>query len=330
MFAASTAIFFLFGTAAGQIPLPVIPGTGSSEGPADVPTETPVPEWIQTQEAIQMMQTEIVQTQDAISVMQTQAVWDITLEAVNAEQTRVAQTQAAIISTQTQSAAPTATPTPTQRPTATPRSINTLKPTAVSIKIGVSSKTPAPTKTPIEKSIKVGDKIIIGDNEWRVLSIEDGKALLLSEYGVKSGKYHETLEYVVWASCDLRKWLNGDFYRYSFSDDEKKYIVETTNKTPNNPYYGTWGGQDTKDKVFILSEPEIEKYMPDYQSRMCNPQGYVDYGADSWWTRTPGHDSQYVISVKNRGGYFDTGYGVTLKHIIRPAIWIDIQSYLND
>ena len=112
LFAAMTAIFFLFGTAAGQIPLPVIPGTGSSEGSADIPAETPVSEWIQTQEAIQMLMTDIAGTQEAIAVMQTQAVWDITLEAVNAEQTRVAQTQTAFGATQTQAAASAITSTP--------------------------------------------------------------------------------------------------------------------------------------------------------------------------------------------------------------------------
>ena len=39
LFAALTAIFFLFGTAAGQIPLPVIPGFNATE----VSTQTPEP-----------------------------------------------------------------------------------------------------------------------------------------------------------------------------------------------------------------------------------------------------------------------------------------------
>ena len=317
MFAALTAIFFLFGTAAGQIPLPVIPGNNTTEIPADVPAETPVPEWIQTQEALQMQMTDIAETQEVFSVMQTQAVWNITLEAFNAEQTRIAQTQVAI---DTQAAVPT------HKPTATPVPTNTPKPTAV--------------------SVKAGDIITFGhyeqDNnlyngsepiEWRVLVAENGLALLISIYGLDAKPYHEKLENITWEKCSLREWLNEEFYNNAFDSSEKSRILQVTIKNPGNLLRGTDGGIDTKDRIFLLNRDEANRYFTSNDDRKCRASDYAkengayvnsSNGISRWWLRSPGFNST-LAAIVDSGGYVSDGNSVShADTAVRPAFWLDL------
>lgn len=70
--------------------------------------------------------------------------------------------------------------------------------------------------------------------KWRVLSRQDGKALLLADQAVDSGEYGGSS----WSSCKLRKWLNTEasinnlgsnqfyFQCYAFSEEEQSAIVE--------------------------------------------------------------------------------------------------------
>jgi len=383
MFAALTAIFFLFGMAVGQIPLPVIPGTDPTEDPADVPEETPVPEWIQTQQAIQMMQTEIIQTQEAIAVMQTQAVWDITLEAVNAEQTRIAQTQAAFGATQTQAAEPAVTSTPkfsdAQDPTNKASADELFRKgktyyekqdyeeavkwyrlaadqgdelAAQALKeIMRWTVTPTPTLTqtpkPTAVSVKAGNIITFGhyeqDNnlkngpepiEWRVLVVEDARALLISKYGLDAKPYHEKDESVTWEKCSLRGWLNEEFYNKAFDSSEKNRILQITIKNLKNQSYGTKGGNDTRDHIFLLSFDEANLYFVSNDDRMCQSSDYAkengasidrDNGNSSWWLRSPGWMAISAAFVRPTGNINYSGDYVHRRIIVvRPAFWLDL------
>ena len=74
-------------------------------------------------------------------------------------------------------------------------------------------------------------------------------------------------DYGTWYHSTLRKWLNEDFMKTAFSKQEKQKIITSTISTPPNPTYGTLGGQDTKDKLFLLSIDEVETYFPEKQNR---------------------------------------------------------------
>ena len=113
---------------------------------------------------------------------------------------------------------------------------------------------------------KTGDIIVFGsyeqDNntkngkepiEWIVLS-NDGKALfVVSKYCLDCQPYNSEEINITWEECTLRKWLNDDFYNAAFSASDKKLIKATKLKNYDNPEYGTKGGNDTKDNVFLLS-----------------------------------------------------------------------------
>ena len=56
---------------------------------------------------------------------------------------------------------------------------------------------------------------------------------------------------ISWQDCDLREWLNHEFYNAAFSASEKQ-LIKTTHCTDNGK-----GCPDTEDKVFLLSVAEI-------------------------------------------------------------------------
>lgn len=141
-----------------------------------------------------------------------------------------------------------------------------------------------------EDDLKIGDTVILGtyeqDNnltngaepiEWQYIANKDGHKMLMSKYILDAKKYVEKPLQVTWRNCDLRAWLNEDFYDTAFSDSDKKKITTAHNENPDSyelykPYnkegwqcddewipptiYGANGGDDTDDNVFLLSWTE--------------------------------------------------------------------------
>ncbi|UUZ84930.1 DUF6273 domain-containing protein [Paenibacillus sp. P26] len=66
-------------------------------------------------------------------------------------------------------------------------------------------------------------------------------------------KWRDSVD-MTWCDCDLRKWLNEEFYNTTFDAAEKEWI-KTTRCTDNGE-----GSPDTEDKVFLLSVTEIKKF----------------------------------------------------------------------
>jgi hypothetical protein len=87
------------------------------------------------------------------------------------------------------------------------------------------------------------------------------KALLLSKMVVAYYHYHPTECEITWAECDLRRYLNGHFY--NSLEEEKSRIAETVVVNDDHRWYGTKGGADTNDKLFLLSIEEADRYFGD-------------------------------------------------------------------
>ena len=196
-------------------------------------------------------------------------------------------------------------------------------------------------------NIKVGDVVNFGryeqDNnynngsepiQWRVLDIDyaSGKALLLSLYGLETMAYHWDAVPVTWENCSLRQYLNSNFYKGVFSDTERPQIAQTRNANPPSPSYGTYGGNDTFDYVFLLSINEIRYYFPSEASRKASPTqlarshgayGTADMNCAWWWLRSPGQKTNCASSINSIGVLLDTGPAVSdVTGMIRPAIWV--------
>lgn len=169
--------------------------------------------------------------------------------------------------------------------------------------------------------------------EWIVLAREDDRILVISRYTLDSQQYHSRHAAVAWADCDLRFWLNGTFFDLTFSEVEQERILTTVLPGDTNPTHGT-AGEDTEDRIFLLSVEEAELYFAREEDRHCVATPYaVSQGAfvsssngGSWWfLRTPGYDLGHITNVNSNGSIdldgaeVESGMGT-----IRPAMWIRI------
>ena len=149
-----------------------------------------------------------------------------------------------------------------------------------------------PEKEPENNTVMDGDYVVFGhyeqdgnlDNgpepiEWIVLSDEDGKLLLMSRYILDGVPYHTDYTDVTWETCALRAFLNDDFYNTAFDADEQSRILTTTVTNPDNARMSTPGGNDTEDKLFLLSMEEVLEYFTftewDDESMHGNCQGLM-------------------------------------------------------
>jgi hypothetical protein len=116
--------------------------------------------------------------------------------------------------------------------------------------------------------MKNNSKIItFAGYDWRVLDAEGEKTLLLSAKILARKPYDreirsQDLVETTWEECQLRAYLNGEFYDSLGADDRAK-IVPTKIKNQANQWYGTAGGNDSDDCIFLLSLEEVIKYFGD-------------------------------------------------------------------
>jgi|GEM_PF-1907019 len=189
--------------------------------------------------------------------------------------------------------------------------------------------------------ISVGRRIHFGNQDWIVLAMEDGKALIIAEGIVEQRAYNVKDTGVTWEMCDLRAYLNGDYYD-AFSDEERGSIIETQLRNADNPSEETPGGEATLDHVFVLSIEEVVEYFGDsgrleeaaqngtaYISDRYNNKrtAYLNGEKWSWWLRSPGRHNA-TAAVVDDDGTVDM-YGVYVIHDIRgvrPALWLKLES----
>ncbi|MCL1874895.1 MAG: DUF6273 domain-containing protein [Synergistaceae bacterium] len=198
----------------------------------------------------------------------------------------------------------------------------------------------------------VGEIIQFGEYEWIVLDVLDDKALILTKDIIERHVYNDEQANVTWETCDLREYLNGLFLQI-FKKEEQEQIIETKVSNPDNLWYGTNGGNDTNDRVFLLSIEEVDKYFGDsgdYLNKRRKDKlpdgnwGLVDDGYnlsnenDSdriakhedaisfWWLRSPGNDVNCAATICNEGYVYVYGHFVFYSDGgVRPALWLKLQ-----
>ena len=171
--------------------------------------------------------------------------------------------------------------------------------------------------------------------EWIVMKNEGNQVLLLSKYVLDVKPYNEESKAVTWETSDIRKWLNNEFYTTAFNKAEKAKIRTSLIKNEDNSMYGTSGGIDTEDKVFLLSEKEAETLFSNDDERIAKATGYAEKSgvyvneekAAWWWLRSPGDDSGSAAKVDNDGWVNRNGYDVDSRNDgVRPALHLNLQS----
>ena len=199
--------------------------------------------------------------------------------------------------------------------------------------------------------MQAGDKILFGNYEWRVLEVQNNTALIITEYIIEQRAYHNAYKDITWADCSLRKYLNSEFYD-RFSAAEKSRIIPVLNKNPDNQWYGTKGGRDTQDSIFLLSiEETVCRYFGDSSSKLYSPGKNQRYwferkdknnskriarlesrkeGSWWWWLRSPGRVSIKAVYIHGDGNIGIQGNNILKGNIsdgeckggLRPALWL--------
>lgn len=151
--------------------------------------------------------------------------------------------------------------------------------------------------------VPLDGKIHFGKYDWYILNKQADRMFIITEKVIEKLPYHYEKNEITWENCDLRKYLNGEFYN-SFNENERNRIIEVVNENPDNPWYGTSGGNVTVDKIFLLSIDEVIKYFGDsgqIKTRYMYPSPWGDWCKDEF---LPWIDDQYSI---NRRAVDDEG-----------------------
>lgn len=164
--------------------------------------------------------------------------------------------------------------------------------------------------------------------KWRVLCNTADDLFLISDMIIDAKPYNTSYMRITWEYSTVRSWLNGysmqnnscgedysldNFINSVFSEAEKTAIKTTnvdnsTNTGCYNGYYSADGGNDTNDKLFLLSYKDsvTEAYgfptdCNDSKTRAAVPTAYAryrgtpryGYATDKswWWLRSPSASS---------------------------------------
>ena len=197
----------------------------------------------------------------------------------------------------------TAATTAATTTTTTPLEITTLAPETTTVAPETTTLAPETTTSPPEittsasetttsppQSVSVGEVIQFAGYGWRVLAIQDDKALILSEKILAARQYHSNRNIdVTWENSDIRGWLNGDFCNETFTEKERIQIAELT----------------------LLSIDEVERYLINGTSTSW------------WWTRSQGSGGNRAALVRANGSIDSAGNHVDNNNGgIRPAMWL--------
>ena len=202
--------------------------------------------------------------------------------------------------------------------------------------------------------------------KWRVLEVVGSRALVVSDVALDDQCYNTNETGVTWETCSVRSWLNGygassnqpgtsytskNFRDSAFSSANLAAIHDTTVANDDNIHYGTEGGSDTRDKVFLLSESEVYSkggtkhgfvnlYDITDEARRCQASDYAfamgasrstqsEYaGSCNWLLRSPGSSQVDAAYVDLYGFALRYGHSVSVSNdvAVRPALNLDLTS----
>ncbi len=204
--------------------------------------------------------------------------------------------------------------------------------------------------------LNVGDTVYFGVYEqdgdpsngkeeisWTVHSIENGKALLLSDVCLYSMPYNASGTDNSWTNSDLRKWLNGEFYQSAFSSAERGVICDEEINTKKLSVEDLANGEPsgeaeiTVDNVFVPDLSEFwmltsELNVSDTAKQVFTANNEL-YGGENYrtmfWTRSPFEDDDNFATGYNTETEQETRYLLRPDEyaMVRPAIYVDVNLY---
>lgn len=183
---------------------------------------------------------------------------------------------------------------------------------------------------------------------WRVLSVDGYDAFVIADRNIDSQPYAaDNCSSASWENSSIRSWLNDEFYMKAFDEAERSTIREVALTNGSNPQYGTSGGADTNDYIYLPSLDDINNkdygFAVDYDNNSKTRQASnTDYalargawnsnteeyaGNGWWWLRSPGNFEFDAAYVGSKGDVDCSGYiVVNAGGGIRPAMHVDLRS----
>lgn len=157
---------------------------------------------------------------------------------------------------------------------------------------------------------------------WRVLDVQQNRTLLISEECVDYRVMGNDVTTKTWDVSLLRKWLNSEFYKRTFSAAERVSLLITDT---------TESDRVSSDKIFCLSTTEAKKYFFSNSDRQAKPAAWLGSKNDchideccSWWLRSESSQGDdFITVVYSTGVILDVGVLSSQLGIgVRPAMWI--------
>lgn len=201
-----------------------------------------------------------------------------------------------------------------------------------------------------EKYAKYGSKWYLYEPIlWQILSYNEktDEAVLLSKYILDAKAYQsDTTIYTVdgetiypnnWEHSEIREWLNGDFYKTAFDENEKSAIVATTLDNSSN-WASEYDSNSTIDSVWLLSYWDALNGSYGFKTaggRIAIRSGYaIARGAATYWRlRTAGSSSSSTYYVDSTGDVYNDYYdycSVDDSDVgIRPALTTHLKSDIS-
>lgn len=178
------------------------------------------------------------------------------------------------------------------------------------------------------------DKIV-----WKILLEEDGSYFLVSDKVLDCECFMTDMVDSSWDVSHMREWINNEFRKIAFTDEEYAELELMHVKNPQNYCYGTSNGEDTDDYITMLSCDDLteEKYgfkdrytmVDDNRIAKCTDYAvvrglYPDEEMNAkWWTNSNGSTNSTYVFINYNGAISVGGELCTNKSIgVRPVITI--------
>ena len=198
--------------------------------------------------------------------------------------------------------------------------------------------------------------------DWQVIDKSADRIMLLSRHSLFWTFYDGRTPLwgpppkTSWEKSTIREELNNECLESWFSISEQSLIIEHVQAMDENPVFRTLSGDNTIDRLFLLSLDEANRYLgvnrnytkdPKLRknSEACTCMIMADFVMNKercreielfpdfapWWLRTSGMDAQHIICINEDGSADFEGMESSADEVgIRPAMWIDLSRLQTD
>lgn len=174
----------------------------------------------------------------------------------------------------------------------------------------------ADAKSFVPFALRAGDVVTFGsyrgrDVKWIVLSSEEGRAVLVSQYllpcDVVNRMYNNAHFDVSWEDCYLRRWLNDVLCRELFNEQEMGVVV----------------GDSNGDLLSLLSVEDTRGFLGSFPNGLAASYEGSSVNASAWWLRSTGNNPACAMYVDGNGVVVENGMAVNYTFGIRPMVVVE-------